>query len=250
MTPILSFCFGLASWIFTWLFFMAAYMLIPYTKVKWSNALLAGIVAGSAFRILQWLFVSGQLYVTHYNAIYGSFAFLPLMLIWLQLTWMICLLGALICYSAQSIYKFSFATMVEDISVDYTQRVSLAIATVITRRFILGKTPISAQDFITDYGMPPRLVAETTNRLVETRLYARVIIEGDNSRLGFQPACDPDTLTVGRVLMELNNLGNNNFIPDFDENFKATDLHFSNILNAQTSSKDVKLRELDVMLTD
>ncbi|MDE6279828.1 MAG: YihY/virulence factor BrkB family protein, partial [Paramuribaculum sp.] len=82
----------------TWLFFAGAYMLIPNAKVKFINALLAGVAVGTAFHVIQWLFVTGQMYVTKYNAIYGSFSFLPLMLIWMQLTWLITLIGALLCY--------------------------------------------------------------------------------------------------------------------------------------------------------
>ncbi len=70
MTPIISAVFEGASWIMTWLFFAAAYLMIPNAKVKFGNAIIAGVLAGTGFLILQWLFVTGTLYVTKYNAIY------------------------------------------------------------------------------------------------------------------------------------------------------------------------------------
>ena len=73
-----------ASMFIIWVMFTILYIIIPNTKVKIPNALMAGVLTGTAFLVLQWLFVSGQLYVTKYNAIYGSFAFLPLLLLWLR----------------------------------------------------------------------------------------------------------------------------------------------------------------------
>ena len=83
-SPLLKVLFDLLSLVMTWLFFAGSYMLIPNTRVRFGNAFLAGMMAGTAFSVLQWLFVSGQIYVTRYNAIYGSFAFLPLLLICLR----------------------------------------------------------------------------------------------------------------------------------------------------------------------
>ncbi|MDE6394078.1 MAG: YihY/virulence factor BrkB family protein, partial [Duncaniella sp.] len=89
MTPVIEVMLDFASYVLAWLFFAGAYMLIPNTKVKFGSAITAGILAGTAFQVLQWLFVTGQIYVSKYNAIYGSFSFLPLMLIWMQLSWLI-----------------------------------------------------------------------------------------------------------------------------------------------------------------
>ena len=125
MTPLLHIMFEGASWVFTWLFFAAVFILIPNTRVNKTNALIAGVIAGTGFRILQWLFVTGQLYVTRYNAIYGSFAFLPLLLIWMQLTWVITLSGALLCYASQNIFQFSFQSEINKISISYRMKVTL-----------------------------------------------------------------------------------------------------------------------------
>lgn len=81
MSPVIKAMLDFASLVLVWLFFTGSYMLIPNTKVKFKNALLAGVMSGTAYTLLQWLFVSGQVYVTSYNAVYGSFAFLPLLLI-------------------------------------------------------------------------------------------------------------------------------------------------------------------------
>ena len=109
----------LSSVVLVWFFFAGTYMLIPNTRVKFKNAFPAGVLAGTGFLILQWLFVSGQIYVTRYNAIYGSFSFLPLLLIWIQLVWLITLSGAVFCYSSQNILAYSFNSEIEHISEEY-----------------------------------------------------------------------------------------------------------------------------------
>lgn len=97
ISPLISALLDSAGLFITWIFFTGVYMLLPNTKVKFKNAFLAGALSGTAFTILQWLFVSGQIYVSKYNAIYGSFAFLPLVMLWLQLVWVITLAGAVVC---------------------------------------------------------------------------------------------------------------------------------------------------------
>ena len=75
ITPFLGDLLDLASVALSWLFFAGAYMLIPNTKVRFQNALIAGVLAGTAFQILQWLFVTGQVYVAKYNADLRQFFF-------------------------------------------------------------------------------------------------------------------------------------------------------------------------------
>lgn len=142
MSPAISVILDCATIVLTWLFFTGVYMLIPNTTVKFKNALMSGILAGVAFQVLQWLFVTGQLYVSKYNAIYGGFAFLPLLLIWMQLVWVICLSGAVLCYSSQNIFRFSFTSEVTDISALYRRKITLAIMAVVAKRFKMGLQPL------------------------------------------------------------------------------------------------------------
>ncbi|MDE6756481.1 MAG: YihY/virulence factor BrkB family protein, partial [Muribaculaceae bacterium] len=126
VTPLLKWLLDFASLVFIWLFFTGVYMLIPNTKVKFKNAFVAGMFAGTGFMILQWLFISGQIYVSKYNAIYGSFAFLPLLLIWLQLVWVICLAGGVICYASQNIFQYNFNNEIDKITGAYRLKIFIA----------------------------------------------------------------------------------------------------------------------------
>lgn len=219
MTPVISALLEGTQVLMTFLFFTAAYMLIPNTKVKFGNAFLSGSLAGAGFLILQWLFVTGTLYVTRYNAIYGSFAFIPLLLVWIQLVWVICLAGAVICYSSQNVFAFSLNREISSISDRYHWVVTLAIAAIITRRFLNGDRPATARDLMNIYEIPARLVTDITDILVKTGLANRVLLPDEKEVYGYQLAIDPSTFTVETLTKRIYTLGEAGFISDFDRNF-------------------------------
>ena len=89
----------------------------------------------------------------------AAFAFLPLLLIWLQLVWVISLAGAVLCYSSQNIFQFSFNSEINAISIAYKEKVSIAVASVVVRRFVKGLKPVTMHEFTLDYGFQPALSA-------------------------------------------------------------------------------------------
>ena len=74
---------------------------MPNTNVRLRYALFSGVVCSISFELLQMLF-SFSLYVSSYNAVYGSFAYIPLFLLWVQFSWLICLVGAQLASAAQA----------------------------------------------------------------------------------------------------------------------------------------------------
>lgn len=229
MTPIVSWILEAASWVMIWLFFAAVYMLVPYTKVKFVNACISGVIAGTGFMVLQWLFVTGTLYVTRYNAIYGSFAFLPLLLLWLQLVWMIVLAGAVVCYSSQNVFAFNLDNEVSRISPNYRSKVTIAVAAIFVQRFVKGMPPCTAHYLMEEYELPARLVTGITDRLVEAGVLCRVVM-AEKDVQGFQLSTDPSKLTVGSLFRRLYSLGSNGFIPDFEKFFEGVEQAFNTLV--------------------
>lgn len=230
LTPLVTVILEGTQWLMTFLFFTAAYMLIPNTKVKFGNAFISGTIAGISFLVLQWLFVTGTLYVTRYNAIYGSVAFIPLLLLWMQLAWMICLAGAIICYSSQNVFAFNLATEVGAISNRYRDMVTVAIAAIIARRFIDNEKPATARDIMNLYDIPARLVTDLTDRLVSAGICCRVLLSAEKDVFGYQLATDPSALTVKKLHDKLYSLGKNDFIIGFDRRFDKVDKLFSDLM--------------------
>ncbi len=250
MSPVISALLDVASVVLIWLFFTGAYMLIPNTRVKFKNALPAGIIAGIAYQVLQALFVSGQLYVSKYNAIYGGFAFLPLLLVWMQLVSLFTLAGAVVCYAAQSISYYSFTSEVQNISIDYRRRVAVGMMAVIIRRYMAGLPPLKAEDIASDYYIPTRLVSALLEDLEEIGYINRVLTDKDPQMPSYQPARDLSTLTVGEVIDAMANRGTSNFIPEFDHKFSAVNSAVNAIEKAVLDGSRIIVADLDIDQTN
>lgn len=242
MTPFVSLMLDMLSWVFMCLFFMAAYMLIPNTRVRFRGALIAGVIAGTGFMVLEWIFVSGQIYVTRYNAVYGSFAFVPLLLIWLQLTWVVCLSGAIICFSYQNIFRYTFSKQINDISPDYRRRVTIAVAALVMQSFEKGTEVPTQQSIVRRYGIPVRLVSEILELLMETHIVNKVVIDAKNEVYGYSPAVEPTNFTIGNLVERLDNYGSEGFIPGFNDSFPSLK-DSEPIPEAETLLIDIPIRE-------
>lgn len=243
MTPVIGLILDGASVLLSWLFFAGCYALIPNTRVKIGPALLAGVFAGTGFQVVQWLFVTGQMYVAKYNAIYGSFSFLPLLLIWLQLVWLITFVCAGICYSSQNIFRYSFEGSIDRISITYRLKTVMAVLTVIVRRFAQGLEPLTVEQITATYGLPPRIVDEAVTVLVNSGLIVHSIDpkhpeHADLDALPLQPTHEPDYYKVGAMVSVLENHGADNFIPGFLERFAEVDYIIDQIDSHLSSGKD------------
>lgn len=75
------------------------YFYVPYTRVRWRHALTAGVLAAAGLELTRGLLAWYLAAMPTYSAIYGAFAALPILLIWLYLAWVIVLLGAVLAAS-------------------------------------------------------------------------------------------------------------------------------------------------------
>ena len=98
---ILPLLIKLSTFCFIVLSLMGMYMFFPSDKVKTAPALIGAIFATSFWFLFQRLYIVLQVGVSRYNAIYGSFATIPLILIWLNLGIIFILLGASLTHAIQ-----------------------------------------------------------------------------------------------------------------------------------------------------
>ena len=220
LTPIVNVALEASPFVLAFLAFSISFCLIPNTRVKIKYATTAGAICAVIFQILQMLFLSGQLYVSKYNAIYGSFSFLPLLLIWLQLSWLILLFGCVLTYSLQNIFAFNFLDNSVPPSRSLETKVMLIIMSIIAKRFHNGEPPLSAQEISVNYNLPIRMVNRLCDKLKKAGLINLVM--KDNETTGVTPAVDTDELTVGNIFKRIENEGNSHYIPRFDKIYANT----------------------------
>ena len=220
LTPVADSLLHVAPYIITVLFFTALYVLLPNTKVRFPNALAAGFITGCAFQVFQYVYISGQIWVSKYNAIYASFAALPLLLLWLQISWLLCLFGAEITYASQNVKKFSFDRDSTNISRRYKDFLILLVTSLIVKRFEKGKKPYSADELSDENCIPIRLTTDILYLLTELGIILEVRIDQDERVVHFQPALDIHQISVGFLWRKIDEYGSENFKIDTVGRFK------------------------------
>ena len=123
--------------------FVLLYKLIPNTHVKLRHTLWPGIIAGLCFMGVQYFYFHYQIKLSSYNAIYGSFAALPLFMLWINISWHICLIGGQFCYANQCLDNYAFQRYSDNLSRRYRDTVCLLLLSRIAKRFASGGTPYS-----------------------------------------------------------------------------------------------------------
>lgn len=208
------------SYIITILLFTFIYVYIPNTKIKLSSALFAGIVAGISFQLFQEVYISGQIWISKYNAIYGSFAALPLLLLWMQLSWFITLIGVELAFAYQNVRKFSFEKEINNISRRYKDFVLLVIISLIVKRFEKGEKAYTADELSETYKIPTRLISNSLYFLQEVGL----ITETTSDEVlipAYLPAIDINKITISYFLDKIDLYGSEDLDLDIKNRFAS-----------------------------
>ena len=207
LAPVMRFIIDLMPYMFMSAVFVALYVFMPNTKVKFSCAIVPGILAGVAMQGLQLVYIHSQIWVSSYNAIYGSFAALPLFMLWVQISWTICLFGAELCYTSQNLEDYAFRAVTEDISHRYRLMLSVMLGSLICKRFEEGGRPYTALELKLETGIPVRIVNDLLYDL--TRMHIIIEVTGDEKGeiSCFQPAEPTSRLSVGLLIDRLESQG-------------------------------------------
>ncbi len=221
LAPILKFLIRMIPFALTWLMFTGLYIFMPNTKVKFRHAFISGIIAGTAHQAFQYLYISGQLWVSNYNAIYGSFAALPLFLLWLQTSWTICLFGVELTYAGQNINNYSFEKDTQNISRRYRDFVSIMVLSLIAKRFEKNEEPYNAEMISEHCQIPIRLAYQILYELQEINLIHETVVDEKSEDIAYQPSIDINKLDVATLLSRLDSHGSEDFKIDRENTFNG-----------------------------
>jgi membrane protein len=210
-SPLLSFGVKLVPYVVNWAVFSFLYMLMPNTKVKPINALIAGLFTGTIFLVFQNLYISGQINLTRYNAVYGGFAAIPLLLFFIYISCLIILLGAEISYALQNIHFFDFETDTKNISARYKNFITVFITYLVVKRFEKEEPPLSNDEIAHSYLLPVRLVNSVLRQLVDAKVLVEVINETKRINT-YLPAFDIKRLTIVNLFDKLETAGSEMFL--------------------------------------
>ena len=208
-SPVIFVMLKLIPYCLVWILFTFIYVLMPNTKVNFSSGFIACVIAGTIFQVAQWAYIIFQVGVAKYNAIYGSFAALPLFLIWMQLSWLIVLFGAEISFAYQYTDTYEFEPDLRQISPAFKKLISLQIAHLVISTFSKGATPLTASKISSVLEIPIRLVQQILDELVESGIFSNTEIK-ENKELSYQPARDINVITIKSIIEALEQRGVDN----------------------------------------
>ncbi len=207
-SPLIYVGFKLIPYVLIWLLFTLTYLMMPNTKIQISAAVVAGIVAGTIYQLLQLVYINFQFLLANYNAIYGSFAALPLFLIWLQASWLIVLMGAEIACAYQNKESYEFEQVTRQISPALKKQLSLRVTHLLVTNFARAEKPHSARQISATLEIPFRLIQSILMDLMTTNIISETDSEIPEEP-SYQPALDINLLTVSYVIGALEKIGVN-----------------------------------------
>ena len=205
--PVILLLLKLLPYCTLWVTFTFVFIFMPNTKVKLRSALPAAIVAGTILQLTQWLYINSQIGVAKYSAIYGSFAALPLFLLWVQISWLVVLFGAELSFAHQNVETYEFEPDCLSASYSFKKRISLLITHMLVKNFCDGKKPSDAEKISHDLEIPIRLVRLLLFELVEAGVLSEAKNDSEKT-VAYQPAVDTGKITVKYVIESLEQRGN------------------------------------------
>ena len=218
-SPITKWIIRITPYLLTSLLFALLFIFVPNTQVRVRGAIYSAIVTAIAFQFFQWLYITGQIYVTRYNAIYGSFAAIPLLLIWINFSWLIILYGAELNYSIQNHQMFFFEDKVRKSSRRYWDFCSVILASIVVKHFERGDKLLTAEELSEESTIPLRLTHMVLRRLVRVGVLSRTTHPTKKFIELYQPMTSAQLMSVGYLLQHLDETGKEKFNPDTDTKF-------------------------------
>ena len=217
---LISFGMKLLPYSLLWFAFAMLYLVMPNTKVNFKAAVISGIITGIAFQVIQYFYFEFQVGVSNYNAIYGSFAAIPLFLVWLQMSWTIILLGAGIAYSIQNVKNFEYEFEVSKLSPQLKTKLALLILHSITQRFTNAEPPQSSLEISEDTEIPHRITKLVLSALVDAELVHEVKTSDEQS-FAYAPAFVLGKMDIQSCINKLHTAGINQLEFKTSESFNT-----------------------------
>lgn len=205
--PSIRFMIDLLPYVLMSAMFVALYVFMPNTHVRPTSAIIPGILAGFAMQGLQIIYIHSQIFLSSYNAIYGSFAALPLFMLWVQISWTICLFGAELCYTNQNLDYYDYDANTGEISHRYKILLSALLMSRICRRFANGQRPMSALELREMTTIPIRIVNDLLFELMDAGLVIEITSDEKGETSRFMPAEDINNLSLGTMIDRLESRG-------------------------------------------
>ena len=179
--------------------FTLLYLIVPAAKVRVTAALAGGTVGGIIWSLSKYLFINLTAGSMKYSAIYGALGVLPLLMIWMYISWIIVLFGATFAFATQSVRAESLEVAGIKLNTRFRERLALRLCVAVAAAFRRGDPPPTADTLIREVDTLGPVVRRVLDTLCEHGVLTRS--EGDQS--GFVPGRDIQEQTLASVVRVL-----------------------------------------------
>lgn len=191
--------FKVLPFVVMWAAFTGLYVFMPNTRVNFRAALVGGILGGTLWQMAQWVYVSFQVGVSRYNAIYGTLAALPIFMIWIYVSWLIVLLGLEVTYACQNLRTLRREIRGRDVNFASRELVAMTVLLVTAETFYRGERPWGLEQISAELELPPRLARSVVEELLRLGLLSEVQ-DGDGGESAYQPGRAPEILPIHEII--------------------------------------------------
>jgi membrane protein len=199
VSGVILFALRLLPYVSIWVMLTLNYIIIPNRRVPFGSAVFSGIVTGTIYQLVQYVYIKFQIGVASYGAIYGSFAVLPLFVVWLQLSWMIILFGTEIAVAKENKETYGFHPDFSRLSVAARKVLTIKIFHLLVKRFADGEPPLAPSQISKEVQIPKRLVLLLLGDLVATGLVVETAKEVKHEST-YQPGKTIEDLRIQQVV--------------------------------------------------
>ncbi len=207
--PFMQFLIELIPYVVMSALFVGLYVFMPNTKVRLRSALWPGIAAGISMQLFQLIYINSQIWVSNYNAIYGSFAIIPFFMLWMQISWTIILVGAELSYTIQNREDFLPTRTQTDLSYSARIMFSTKIMSLICKRFAEGGQAYTSMQIKEHLGISMRVLSSLLYDLQQIHFLTEITHDDKGEDVLYQPAESLEKLTIGELDSRLSRLGSN-----------------------------------------
>ena len=190
---------SLTPYLTAWIALFLLYIFIPNTRVSYRSALLGAVLAGTLWQLAQWCYIHFQVGAGNYNAIYGTLAALPILMVWIYVSWVIVLFGMEVVAAHQNLHTFRRDLRDHGISQQWQELVALSALRHISLAFHAGEPGWEDEQLAVRIGMPLRIMRAALDQLTQ----AGFLVHAVGGNHGYYPARELDQIALGQVILAL-----------------------------------------------
>ena len=167
---------------------------VPNTQVRWRHALAGGVFTALCFEAAKGLLGWYVRQVPTYAVVYGAFATVPIFLVWIYISWVLVLLGAVVSAYAPSLQMRSVRRAAGP---GHRFELAVSVLRALNKARISAARGLNVQQLSSELSIDPLHVEPTLQTLLDIDWVAR-LDEGDAPR--YVLLCDPETASARPLL--------------------------------------------------